>query len=889
MSSDEGRRRARDRVLRPRVRDEVSEELAFHLEMRTRELMREGMDEAAARAAAVGRFGNLSGVAAECRRLGEERERGMRRTEYLSELWNDLRYGVRQLRRAPGFAVVAILTLALGIGATTAIFSVVRGVLLRPLPYPAAERLVVPTSVDLPTGDQWSVTYADYQDWRSAGVFSHVALFQATNVNLGGEGPPERIEGARVTEDFFATLGIAPTVGRTLQPDEFEVGAPRRAVISYGLWQRRFGGDPNIVGRSIRVTGVPVEVVGVLPRDMGLPSTAEIWFPLRIRPEDVADFERRDNYVFSGIARLAPRRTLDETRSRLATLAARVARELPATRANVSVTATPLIAWTVGETMTRALWIFFGAVIFVLLIACVNVANLLMSRAAARGRELAVRASIGASRSRLVRQLLTESLVLALAGGALGFALAWLGARLLVALAPADLPRSAEIGIDPLVLLFAAAASIVAALLFGLLPALRGSREDAASVLNESDRRSTSGVHGRHRRQLLVAAELALSMVLLVGAGLLLRSFDRLRATDPGLRTDHLLTFSLSLQGARYESDAVSEGTFRNLLDRLRALPGVERAAITSALPVGGGGFYLGRSFLAEGRPEPPAGEEVIAPWVVASPDYFGTFGIPLLAGRTFTAQDDSASTPVMIVNREFVRRMFPDGNALGKRVRSWRDENVYREIVGVVGDVRYFSAGDSIRPLVFVPLPQSLWNSMVVAVRTSLPPESLTPGVRAVVAGLDPDLAVDDVQTMEQALNDSMARSRFSATLLALFATLALVLAVVGTYGVLSYGVTQRRREIGIRMALGARPGTVLAMMLREAGGVVVVGLVAGLLGAFALTRLMSSLLYEVSAIDPAIYTTVAALLAAAAMAASFIPARQAASVDPVHTIREG
>jgi hypothetical protein len=333
--SDEGRRQPRDRVLRPRVRDEVSEELEFHLEMRTRELMRGGMDEAAARAEAMGRFGDLGGVASECRRLGEERERDMRRTEYLSELGSDLRYGARQLRRAPGFAAVAILTLGLGIGATTAIFSVVRGVLLRPLPYPAAERLVVPTSVNLASGDRWSVTYADYQDWRSAGVFSHVALYQPTNVNLGGEGPPERVEGARVTEDFFATLGVAPTLGRTLRPDEFEVGAPRRAVISFGLWQRRVGADPSIVGQSIRVSGVPVEVVGVMPRDEGFPSTAEVWFPLKIRPEDVADFERRDNYIFGGIARLAPNQTMDQTRSRLATLAARGARELPATRANI--------------------------------------------------------------------------------------------------------------------------------------------------------------------------------------------------------------------------------------------------------------------------------------------------------------------------------------------------------------------------------------------------------------------------------------------------------------------------------------------------------------------------------------------------------------------------
>ncbi|HET7584214.1 MAG TPA: ABC transporter permease [Gemmatimonadaceae bacterium] len=885
--SDEQKRDAERALFRPSVRREVNDELEFHIAMRVRELVAAGMDEATARAEARKRFGDMGRVAAECQRLGQERERETRRAEYLSELVQDIRYGARQLRRAPGFALVAILTLALGIGATTSIFSVVRGVLLRAMPYPDADRVVVPQSRNLEDGSEWSLTYADYQDWRRAHVFAHVAVFQEVNFNIAGDGPAERIPSAQVSDEFFDVLGVTPVLGRVLRPDEFALGTPPRAVISYGLWQRRYGGARDVVGRIMHVTGVPVEIVGVLPRGTEYPAGAEMWLPSRRSPRSAVDDARRDNFVWNGVARLAPGRTLQDTRNRLAALAAIVAREEPAIRSKVTVTAVPLNEYVVGQTTTRTLWVFLAAVGLVLLVACVNVANLLMARSAARGRELAVRASVGASRARLARQLLTESLVLALVGGAAGVALAYGGVRALVAFAPPGLPRVEEIALDPVVLAFALGVSVASALIFGLVPALRAARRGQAATLHESDRRSTGGVRGRRARDLLVAAELALSLVLLVGAGLLVRSFDRLRATDPGFRTDHLLTFSLSLQGQRYNSDAAVVTTFATLRERLRAMPGVSDAATASTLPLGGGGFYLGRVFLPEGRPEPPAGEDVAAEWVVSSPDFFRTLNIPLVRGRAFTARDDSASTPVMIVNREFAARMFGREDPLGKRVRSWRDENVYRKIVGVVDNVRYFAAGDSIRPVMYVPHAQSAWGSEVIAVRTTVPPASLASQVRRLVSDIDPTLAVADVRTMGEIFDTSVASSRFAASLLALFAAIALALAVVGTYGVLSYAVSQRTREIGIRMALGARRAAVVRMILREAALVIVVGLGAGVIAALGATRLMRALLYEVSATDPAVYVAVAAALTAAALAASLVPARRASSLDPVTAIR--
>jgi len=884
------RSEGREPLVPPGPRREVEEELDFHLEMRIRQYIEEGLTPEEARRRALGGFGDLPSVKEECRTMASERDRVRGWTEGIDRLRQDLHYGVRQLRNAPAFTAVAVLTLALGVGATTAIFSAVDAVLLSPLPYPGADRLVVPMSQDFETGETWNVTYADYLDWREAGVFARVAVYERFEVNVGAENrDAERVPFARVTEDFFHTLGVAPALGRLPTASEFQPGEPPVVIISYALWQRSFGGRPEAAGAELRLGGRPVRVIGVLPRDLSFPSGVDLWVPLRVTPANEENYRRRDNFIVQAIGRLAPDRTLAQTRAELAMLAARVASADPAAREGVTVTAEPLDAWLVGRDLSHALWFVLGAVGFVLLIGCVNVANLLLSRAAVRERELAVRGALGAGRGRLMRQLLTESLVLALVGGLAGVALAYAGVRVLIGLAPANLPRIAEAAVDPTVLGFAFVVSLASAVLFGLVPALAGSARDPREALAEGTLRGTAGVSGRRSRRVLVAVELALSVILLVGAGLLLRSFAELRGTDPGFRTGGLLTFSLSLQGERYREVAAQDRAFEAIRDRVAADPGVEDVTMVSSLPLGGGGFYLGRAFLYDGQPEPPAGEDLGAQWQVVSPGYFRTMDIPVVAGREFERSDGSGAEPVAIVSREFARRMFGDEErALGRRVRSWRDENVYRRIVGVVDDVRMFGAGDELRPAFYVPYAQGAWDTMVIVVRTAGDPAAVASLARAAVRELDPTLAVDDLQTMQSVWDTSIAPRRFGAVLLAAFAGLALVLALVGIFGLLTYGVSQRRREIGIRIAFGAARKDVERMVLAEAGGVVAAGLAAGLVGAYLLMRLAQSLLYGVSAADPRTFAAVGVLLAGTALVASWIPAKRAAGVDPAASLRE-
>lgn len=882
------RSEGRERLVPPGPKREVEEELDFHLEMRIRQYIEEGLTPEEARRRALAGFGDLPRVKEECRTMATERDRVRGLLDGLDRLRQDLRYGFRQLRGAPAFTSVAVLTLALGIGATTAIFSAVDAVLLSPLPYPGSDRLVVPMSQDLETGGAWNVTYADYLDWREAHVFEHVAVYSRFEVNVGMEQDAERVSAVRVSEDFFRTLRVPAALGRFPASSEFDAEAPWSVILSHELWQRAFGGDPEIVGAEIRLEGRPFPVIGVLPRELSFPADVDLWIPLQMRPDDPEELLRRDNFIFEAIGRLTPERTLARTQAELATLAARVASAEPAAREGVTVTAEPLDEHLVGRDLSRALWFMLGAVGFVLLIGCVNVASLLLSRAAARQRELAVRGALGAGRGRLVRQLLTESLLLSLVGGLAGVALAYAGVRVLIGLAPANLPRIAEATVDPGVLGFALVVSLASALLFGLVPALTGASRDPREALAEGTLRGTAGVGGRRSRRALVAVELALSVILLVGAGLLLRSFAELRATDPGFRTANLLTFSLSLQGERYTEPADRERAFEAIRDRVATAPGVEGVAMASSLPLGGGGVYNGRAFLDEGQPEPPASDDLVAQWQVVSPTYFRTMGIPLVAGREFGRSDASGAEPVAIVSRRFAQRMFGEEAALDRRVRSWRDENVYRRIVGVVDDVRLFGADDELRPIFYVPYAQAPWTAMVVVVRTAQDPAAVVPVARAAIRQLDPTRALDDIQTMRSVWDASIAPRRFGAVLLAAFAGLALVLALVGIFGLLTYGVSQRRREIGIRIAFGAARKDVERMVLSEAGRVVAAGLAAGLLGAYLLMRLAATLLYGVSAADPATFVAVALLLAGTALVASWIPAKRAAGVDPAASLRE-
>ena len=800
---------------------------------------------------------------------------------------HDVRYAARTLLRARGFALTAILTLALGIGLTTAIYSIVAGVILQPLPVADPDRFVIPRSVELSTGDAWSVTYADYTDWRDARVFEHVAVYQQGDGDLAGSGEPRRVTLSGVTAGFFDAVGATPLLGRTLQPADNALDAARVIVISHSLWRAHFGGDSSVIGREVRVNGFPRTIVGVLPPGVDWPAGNEVWAPMRIADPNQADLRRRDNFIFSGVARLASGVTLSATRARLAALATRVANDEPLIRKNISVTAIPAVEELTGETLPRVLWILLGAVGFVLVIGCVNIANLMLARASSRLRELAVRTALGASRARIIRQLLTEAALLAAIGGALGVLLAYWTVGAIIAAAPPDVPRLDEASVSIPVLGVALALSIGSALLFGLAPAVTASGVHPTAVIAEGSQRVAGGRFARRRRGLLVVFELALALVLLAGAGLLTRSLLRLQRTNPGLATARVLTMSVALPPARYTTGASVRQFYQRARSELAALPGVEAASIASALPIGGGGFYLGRSFLAEGWPAPPASTEVEGQWDVIGPDYFRAMGIPLLRGREFGVGDDSASTPVMIVNATFAERMFPGQNPLGKRALSSRDEKLLREIVGVVGDVRYFEAADEPRGIVYVPHTQSSWSGMRIVIRTAGEPAPMIDAARQAIASIDPELAVASVATMNDALRASLARPRFATALLGAFAGVAVVLVAIGLYGVLAYGIAQRTHEIGVRMALGARAANVVGMVVREAALIVAIGLALGAAGAVAMSRVMSGILFETSPTDPLTFGVVLAVLTAVGALAVYLPARRATRVNPMIALR--
>ena len=805
---------------------------------------------------------------------------------------NDLRYGMRSLVKQPGFTVVAVLTLTLGIGANTAIFSVVNAVLLRPLPYRDAERLVVPVSVNPARGiEDGSISYADYLDWKREKVFAAVAALDNTNTHAdlsGGTGEPERVGMAVVTEDYFAVLAVTPLLGRAFQPDDYSTPGPARAlVISDTLWQRYYGGDPQIIGRNIYLNGRPYPVVGVVPKTAVWPNDRDIFVPLAVGPNPNADLLRRDNMLFLGLARLKTDTPIEQANAALATIARRLQQDHPESRKGWSNSATPLLAYVVGKQLRASLLVLLAAVCLVLLIACINVANLLLARAAVRAREMAIRLAVGAGRLRLIRQLLTESLLLALLGGGLGFLLAIWGVELLKSFAPADTPRLAEIKVNAGILVFTLVVTLITALLCGLMPAWQATRSDLNYTLKEASRSTAGGPRGRRWRAALVVAEMALSLMLLVGAGLMIRSFARVQQIDPGLKPEALLTMETTAARVRYPDEARVLAFYGELVERVKATPGVESAAVSSALPLGGGGFYLGRVFLAEGRPEPPVGADAEGQWNVISPGYFKTMGTRLIKGRDFDEHDTPESNPVIILNESLARKIFPNEDPLGKRIRSWRDENKLREIVGVVADVRYFGREDEPRGLVYVPHTQNAWRAMALNVRTKSEPAAVVGAIRSQIKAVDKDLAVANIKTMNSILAGSVAPRSWSMLLLTVFAGAAALLAAIGIYGVLSYVVAQRNAEIGVRLALGAQTTDVFKLMIGQGMRLALTGVVLGLVFSVALTRLMKSLLYEVSATDPLTFAGVALLLALVALLACWVPARRATKVDPLIALR--
>ncbi|MFC1558985.1 ABC transporter permease [Gemmatimonadota bacterium] len=809
-----------------------------------------------------------------------------REPEMLKNSLNDMRYALRSMMRRPGFSIVVILTLAIGIGATTAVFSVLEGVLLRALPFPEANRLVVPLTVE--DDFTYNITINDYLTWQDQEVFESVALFGASMVDITGIGDPFRVTRGVHSHDYFDTLRITPLLGRTFSEEEHLPGGGSPVVIGYGFWQSVYGGSQDVLGSTFTFRGITRTVVGVMPSEAGMVQGVDVWEPFQTTQTEpiIPDW---DNHAWSAIARLKEGTDLQSTNDQLAAIAARITADYPDLRGNESITALPLNDWMTGSQLNRSLWLLFGLVGFVLLIGCVNIANLLMANGSERSGELSVRRALGARRSRLIRQLLTENLLLALTGGIAGILLSRGMVELILLALPNNLPRLSGIGLNPVVLGFALLASIGSVLFFGLIPAFRSTSRQAGLQTGSTQRTATISRADRRSRNILIGVELAFSLVLLSGAGLTLRSLGNMQAVDPGFDHYNLLTVSIDLPRENYPPGAAVMGFYDGLHDRLAALPGITSSTFRSFLPLNAGGYNLWRSFLAEGRPEPPAGEELSGvPWNVIGDDHFLTMDIPVVKGRAFTVADNAESTPVIIVNEEYARRMFGEEEALGKRVRSWRDEDLYREIVGIVANVHFLGPADAARPLVYVPHRQDQWRALMLIARTAGPPYEMFEPIRDVIGEMDPDLPVVGTITMEDALYNTMSSTRTMATLLGAFSLAALILAAVGIFGVLSYVVASRRREIGVRIAVGADRAGIMRLILRDTLKVTGIGLLFGIVGSFFLGRLLQSQLFEVSPGDPVTLFVVAIILTGTAILASLIPAHRAATVDPMEALRQ-
>ncbi len=872
------------------IREDVDDEIRFHLDMRARELADAGMTPEAAREAARREFGDLELARRRLRDIDTSAERRSRLAELGDGLALDLRYAARALRRSPGFTTVAVLTLALGIGANTAIFGVVHSVVLAPLPFAAPERLVRVLGLDQGGGHP-PVSPLDFQDFRagSKSFAALAALSTSPTTITSADREPEQLERASVSASFLPMLGVTPLAGRHFAPRD-EVAEPAGEVmLSEQLWRSRFGADLGVVGRTVILDGAAEMVVGIVPAAQRFPATTDVWSPIVIHGSLLEPPLRRVRYL-RVYARLAPGATLASARTELQALAKRLAERYPSTNADLSADVVDLQTYLVGD-LRRPFFILLGAVGLVLLVACANVANLLLARAAGRAGEIAIRAAIGASRGRVVRQLVTESVLLALLGGALGVLLAVWGTRALASLA-ADLAFLQQVRVDRAALLATAAVTLVTGVLFGLVPAWQATRADLARSLRDGRRAGRSGASRRARRA-LVMAEMALSVVLLAGAGLLIRSFVALRAVDPGFRSDGVVTFDLSVRSGRPGQDkaALRRQFVAALLDRLREVPGARAAAVTSGLPLSGATFMY--NFRILGRP----GTDVAnaAEIRAVSPRYFETLGIRLVRGRPLSDADRQGAPPVMVVNEAFARRFLPGVDPLGQRLLidytpAGRDGAA---IVAVVSDVKQYGLAAEPQPEFYVPFDQGPMGDFSVVVRadrstaSAASAASLLSAARRAVHELDPSLAVQRPRLLDDVIADSAARQRLYTVLLGLFAGAALLLAAVGVYGVVSYTVAQRAHEMGVRMALGARAADIARLVLGEGLGLTAAGLALGLAGALWATRLLRGLLYGVGPGDPVALLAGPAVLLVAGLAACWLPARRAARVDPTVAMR--
>ena len=810
----------------------------------------------------------------------------------MPDLLHDFQFAARVLLKNIGFTVVAVLALALGIGANTAIFSVVNSVLLKPLPYENPDKIVKIwmrfTGIGLPNDLNW-VSLPEFVDVRDQNrSFSHIAAMQGANFNVSFADSPERIQGATVSPSLFPLLGVQAQVGRTFLPEESQKGRDNVVVISNGLWQRRFGSNPNVVGARLNINAQSYVVVGVLPPGFQYPDEAEMWAPLSFSQDDLSP-NNRGSHGYEVIARIKPELTLAQVRSDMAALTSRIIEQNPGypyRRANFAVVVNPLLEETVGNIKT-ALWILMGAVGFVLLIACANVANLLMVRASAREKEIAIRTALGAGRARLVRQLLTESVLLGIVGGVAGLLLARWGLKALIALSASSFPRVAGTTIDWEVLAFTMLISIATGVIFGIAPALQASRNATHDSLKEGGRTSMGGASSQLIRRTLVIAEIALSLVLLAGAGLLMKCFLRLQDVDPGFRSDGVLTMRVSLPPEKFKQPAQIGEFYRELLRRVRTLPGVQAAGAVSALPLSGNGSS--GTTTVDTAAVPPENATPEADWRVAMPGYFEAMGIALVRGRYFDDRDTQTSQPVAIIDETMAQTYWPNEDPIGQRIRRGgrQSSRPWLSIVGVVRHVRYRTLEAQSRVQLYWPEVQSPTSDLSLAIRTAGDAMSLSTAVQKQVQAIDPDQPVYRIRTMREMMSESIARRRLAMLFLSIFAGAALALAVVGIYGITSYSVAQRSQEMGVRMALGASRSTILRLVLGQSLVLTAIGVVLGLAGSLVLTRLMSSLLFNVKSTDPATFVLVALVLAFAAMLAAYIPGWRATRVDPMVALR--
>jgi predicted permease len=877
------RLRLRALFFKSKMEEELDDEVRFHLEREIQENTDRGMSPEEARCAAFRSFGGVERVKEESRD-----ERGIR---FLEEIWQDLRYGGRMLRTNPGFTSIAVITLALGIGANTAIFSVVNAVLLRPLQYSDPDRLVqVWQNFPQLGANQVTVSAPEFLDYKGQNrVFERMAAFRPQGYILTGGSEPERIFGARVSADLFPLLGVAPALGRTFLHEEDQIGGPRAVILSHGLWQRRFGSDATLIGKSLTLDGESFTVVGVMPPGFQFPPQRqnELWANV---PFDANDLNRRGWRPLGVIARLKSGVSADQATAELKTIAGR----FPASGPVPSAYAVSLQEQVVGR-VRRALLVMLGAVSFVLLIACANVANLLLSQAAARQREMAIRAAVGAGRARLIRQLFVEGLPLSLLGGGVGLLLAVWIVKLLVSVNPGNLPRANEIGIDLRTLMFTLSVSLLTGVVFGLAPAWQFSKLDLNQALKEGGRGTSVSFSRFSMRSILLVSQVALSLTLLIGAGLMINSFARLLRVDPGFDPRGVLTMQIALPQSKYSEIQQRAFFFEQALERIRRLPGVQSAGMTSALPLTGSPDF---GFTIEGRTPSAPGDVPQTNWRAISPDYLRTMGIPLRRGRYFSEQDHEKAAGVAIINETMARRFWPDGDPLGKRIKLGGPTRPYpwMEIVGIVGDVKHDGLDAPVTPELYMPYAQTPFSqmpaglrfpAMSLVARNGSDHDSLAAATRAEIKALDKDQPITNIRTLDQLLANSISQHRFYLLLLAFFAAIALALAAIGLYGVVSYTVKQRTQEIGVRMAFGAQAGDVLRLIIKFGMKLTLIGALIGLAGALALTRLMKTLLFDVSATDPLTFASITALLALVALLACFVPARRATKVDPLVALR--